>query len=311
LKTEIPYGIINPETNLPYKEYETIGMWSREEGSSEWGYEKDAKVKNVNGQLILEEYLTHLSDYMFAHYYELCDISVKVNFTGKVSPNDGAVFGGMNDVYFYLVDTDGNEELVDYKSISLSQDGTFFQPSNGRMYVYRNTAKIKIVPAPYNYKKLVFSQTLFDVPAGCSNLDVNIAVSEIVEPDPNKLDINFDLAVSSGPLTVKPSLEIKYRKTGSGSAYSSTTLSFGKGKMGIDLNADYDIVVTLGARQGKGKMKIESISATQFKVTFSELSFEGQSSGTPVVFNVVKAADGSLTVAYNVEVDADVLNQLK
>ncbi len=311
LKTEIPAGAVNPSNNQPYKVNDKIGMWSREEGSGEWTFEKEATVKNVNGKLILEEDVTHLSDHMYSDYYYHCYPTFKVNFTGKLSAYVDGHYHGMDHVYFYLVDTDGNESHVDHYSIYVNPDGTFSYPAYGSMYVYRNTAKIKIAPAPSNYKKMVFSQTLFDVPSNCSGItEVTINVSELVEPDPNKLDINFDLAVSSGPLTVKPNLEIKYRKTGSGSAYSSTTLSFGKGKMGIDLNADYDIVVSLGANQGKGKMKIESISATQFKVTFSELSFEGQSSGTPVVFNVVKAADGSLTVAYNVEVDADVLNQL-
>jgi len=313
LKTEIPEGTINPSTKQPVKENDKINMLSRDEGSGEWTFEKEATVKRVNGKLILEESVTHLSDHLYSFYEEYCWMSVKFNFTGKAAArnyNEDFFYHGLDHVYIYLVNNDGHEMAVDHAFISFNEDGTIAYPAYGFFYRYRNYTKVKIVPATGNYRNITFTPNVFDLPTTCGDINVTVNVSE-PSATSSKLDINFDLAVSSGPLTVKPNLEIKYRKTGSGSAYSTTTLSNGKGKMGIDLNTDFDIVVTLGANQGKGKMKIEADGTDRYKVTLAALSLGDQSSSTPIVIYAQKAADGSINVAYKVEVDAAVLNQLK
>ncbi len=318
LKTEIPVGAINPSTNQPYKVNEKVDMWSREEGSGEWTFEKEATVKNVNGKLILEESVTHLSDHMYLRHKTPCTFRIRASFSGKVSEynrksNAFSIGEGVDIFYVYK---DGKEKLFDRYAFRVNDDGTI--SSNfitEPITLDANIAKIKIVPSTYHHKKLIFSQTLFDVPTDCSNFGVNITVTEDVAPNPN-LDINFNLQVSSGPLTVKPNLEIKYRKTGSGNEYSSAFLTVGSGKMSIALNTDYDVAITLGANQGKAKMKIEADGTDRYKVTFSGLSLvdilsqDEQSSSAPIVIQAQKQPDGSINVSYKVEVDADVLNQL-
>jgi hypothetical protein len=310
LKTEIPVGAINPSTNQPYKVNDKVDMWSREEGSGEWKFEKEATVKNVNGKLILEESVTHLSDHMFVRPFRGCEISIYANFSGKVS-GYGNYTSTMEKVLFYIVDEKGNERQVNSNRLDMGRDGTVLGRSvSARVYIRSQSEKIKIVPSPDNVKKMAFSQTLFDVPADCKNLITNnITVTEAAVPDPN-LNINFNLQVSSGPLTVKPSMEIKYRKTGSSETYSSAFLTLGTGKMSIALSTDYDVAITLGANQGKAKMKIEANGTDRYKVTFSGLSLGDQSSSAPIVIQALKAADGSINVEYKVEVDADVIGQL-
>lgn len=311
LKTEIPEGTINPSTKQPVKENDKVSMLSRNEGSGEWTFEKEATVKRVNGKLILEESVTHLSDHLYSFTDEYCWMQIKANFTGKAAArnNDDHFYHGMDHVYIYLVTNDGQEMHVDHAYLSINEDGTIAYPVNGYFYRYGNYTKVKISPAPGNTRNLIFTPSVFDMPSSCSDMNVTINVSEPPAPNP-KLDINFLLQVSSGPLTVKPNLEIKYRETGSGANYSSALLTNGTGKLSISLNTDYDIVVTLGANQGKGKMKIEADGTDRYKVTLSALSLGDQSNSTPIVIQAQKAADGSINVAYKVEVDAAVLNQL-
>jgi len=311
IRTEIPDGVINPSNDQPYKENDKVDMWSREEGSGEWKFEKEATVKNVNGKLILEESVTHLSDHMFVRHSRPCALLITTIFSGKVSGYSENINNRGETVNFYIVDENGNERYVNQVRIGTQLNGTISGHVTVLTYINRKTEKIKIVPSPDNLKKMVFSQTLFDVPADCIEQIVNnITVTEDVSPSPN-LDINFNLQVSSGPLTVKPSMEIKYRKTGSGTTYSSAYLITGTGKMSIALNTDYDIAITLGANQGKGKMKIEADGTDRYKVTFSDLSLSDQSNSAPIVVYAQKAADGSINVSYKVEVDAAVLNQLR
>ncbi len=310
IRTEIPDGVINPSNEQPYKENDKVDMWSREEGSGEWKFEKEATVKNVNGKLILEESVTHLSDHMFVRPFRGCEISIYANFSGKVS-GYGNYTSTMEKVLFYIVDEKGKERQVNSNRLDMGRDGTVLGRSvSARVFIRSQSEKIKIIPSPDNVKKMAFSQTLFNIPADCADLITNnITVTEAAVSDPN-LNINFNLQVSSGPLTVKPSMEIKYRKTGSGTTYSSAFLTLGTGKMSIALNTDYDVAITLGANQGKAKMKIEADGTDRYKVTFSGLSLGDQSSSASIVIQAQKAADGSINVSYKVEVDADVIGQL-
>ncbi|MDX9748934.1 MAG: hypothetical protein RBT57_10580 [Paludibacter sp.] len=313
LKTEIAEGTINPSTNQPYKENDQVGMWSREEGSGGWSFEKNATVKMVNGQLILEETVTHLSDHLFSSYRDYCTQRININFTGKVSSNDLKKWSPDDFVAkadYFEVTPDGKEVPYDYNWIYIDDDGTISAyKTSTYLRKFGSGIKLKIIPSPQNFRKLNFSQTVFNLPDNCDDVTFNITVTETSAPN-NMLDINFDLAVSSGPVVVKPNMEIKYRKTGSGSSYNSTKLVNGKGKMAIELSTDYDILVTLGANQGKGKIKVEAISPTRFRITLSALSLGNQTNSAPMVIDTEKAADGSLTVIYKVEVDAAVLNQL-
>jgi hypothetical protein len=311
IKTEIPAGTINPSTNQPVKVNDEIGMWSRDEGSGEWSFEKNAKVKSAGGKLYVEESVSHLSDHLYSYYYDYCHIQVKVNFSGSAAAyNSSDYYFSDTYVYFYLVDDLGREEMVDLGYLLINYDGTIANPQvYGFLNVYRNFTKVKIVPASVSFRKLTFSQTLFDISANCENMQVNITISEPPAPNP-KENVTFNLMVTSGQLTVKPNMEIKYRETGSGSSYSSAYLTNGTGNMSISLNTDYDIVVTLGGNQGKAKMRIESISSNRYKVTISGLSLGDETNNTPIVIEATKAPNGSINVVYNVEVSADVLNQL-
>ncbi len=303
IKTELPEGFINPETNQPVKENDQIDMWSRDEGTGEWTFEKKATVKKVNGKLIVEEQVTHLSEHMYSFATKLCPAQSAIHFTGS----------NLTPSATYLVTATLVHPLYTKSDIiKLSAD------SEGKL-----SFRHPVVQLPgYSYNLVLsaanesatgnftLSQTSLTVAAGCSTTSYNVTLTENTAPQLSKININLYLSISSGPLVVKPNLSILYRVNGSGSGYESALLRNGTGKMGVLLNTNYDLLVSLGGNQGKGNMKIESISTTRYRITFSGISLGNGSTNEPVVLETEKALDGSINVTYKIEVDSDVLNQL-
>ena len=64
IKTKLDPTMINPKTGLAIKENDVIEMWSKNEGSGEWVFEKMDTVRKVGTDLILDETVQHLSTWI-------------------------------------------------------------------------------------------------------------------------------------------------------------------------------------------------------------------------------------------------------
>jgi hypothetical protein len=81
LDVEINSTIINPATNQPIKENETIPMWSLNTETGQWKAEGNANVvKNTAGILVARGLISHLSEWLFAYPANFgCTASITIN----------------------------------------------------------------------------------------------------------------------------------------------------------------------------------------------------------------------------------------
>jgi hypothetical protein len=83
LDMEINSSIINPATNQPIKENETIPLWSLNSQTGQWKNEGNATVvKNTAGVLVARAQINHLTDWVFAYALQFgCTTSITINRT--------------------------------------------------------------------------------------------------------------------------------------------------------------------------------------------------------------------------------------
>lgn len=83
LDMEIKSSIINPTTNQPIKENETIPLWSLNTQTGQWKNEGNAMVvKNTDGILVARAQINHLTDWVFAYPASIgCTTSITINRT--------------------------------------------------------------------------------------------------------------------------------------------------------------------------------------------------------------------------------------
>jgi hypothetical protein len=88
---EVNSAMINPTTNQPIKENETIPMWSLNDETGQWKNEGTATfVKNGAGALVARMQITHLSGHIAAFDASLCAVgSTKVTINKPVSTGTG------------------------------------------------------------------------------------------------------------------------------------------------------------------------------------------------------------------------------
>ena len=82
IRTKVDPEMINPNTGVAIKVDEKIEMWSKDEGSGEWKFEKMATVKSdsLNGGLCLEDTVTHLSTWNWDFFTNSCPYGAKIVF---------------------------------------------------------------------------------------------------------------------------------------------------------------------------------------------------------------------------------------
>jgi hypothetical protein len=88
---EVNNAMINPTTNQPIKENETIPMWSLNDETGQWKNEGTAMfVKNAAGALVARMQINHLSGYSVAYDAPLCAAgSTKVTINKPASTGTG------------------------------------------------------------------------------------------------------------------------------------------------------------------------------------------------------------------------------
>lgn len=86
---QTPAGLLNPETNLPIKDGDTIPVWSHSETTGLWQKEQIGTFKkNAQGNFDVSYQVTHLSTWNLDwHYSQRCSSILPISFNQKFKTN--------------------------------------------------------------------------------------------------------------------------------------------------------------------------------------------------------------------------------
>ena len=299
IKTKVDPAMINPNTGSPIKVGEKIEMWSKDEGSGQWKFEKLAVVKtdNVNGGLCLEDTVPHLSSWNWDFFTNSCGSGAKIVFKGDNVRVSGSV---KTNVYAW----DFHKE--DFFS-ALPGD-----PTDGFIQLY-NTPMNKAAKLTFTSTTpgVTFTPAVLDVADLCSgSYEVTItktAVSDV-------LTVNTDIGLSSASqsnLTIKPNAAIYLRESTSSGNRVLNSMTNGVASLSIKLGTDYDIFAMYGTSSATAKLRVDNAPNNMLVVTCTPTVTSGSVS-TPVALPAIpKPANNTITVKYNIVLSDNVFNSLK
>lgn len=309
LKTEIPADMKHPKTGNLIKENDVIELWSQNEGTGKWVFEKMDTVRKVNGKLVLEETVTHLSLWNWDFYYDMCENGPRFVWRGNLTSE--WTYGKISakiDNYWY--------DKVTYQPVSTLADSYY-----NYVQLYRvptnATARFTFSDAGWDpYRKLVFNPSTLDISNLCDGKIYYINVSEQLTPVEN-ITVNFDVSASSATnsqLIIRPNASLYYRLTNNDFYYwNMMYLNNGKATVTLELDKTYEILATFGNNYGSGSLRIEKSGTTKLKVIMTPSIQIGSAvnAGQPVTLEVDRPADNVVTVKYNAVLPDNIFGQLR
>lgn len=305
LRTVVAPSLINPNTGVPVKANDVIEMWSIEEGTGKWIYEKTDTIRSVNGELVLEETVKHLSGWNWDFHFQSCSNGPKF------------VFSGITNKFYVNLSTN-------FSTIYGNSSTSYIDPTGTSLYSYYNNfiqlyntprnrpAKFTFANSPYNVGlNLSFSPSSIDISNMCDGKTYNIVVTNNTVTK-EIVTVNLDLSASSSTnttLVIKPNLPFYFALKNT--SWIPATLKNGKASFQVELNKDYDLAFLLGNTSGKGNLKVGS-QGTNFVVTFTpQISFSSTATSNPISFTVPKTSTNSVDIKYTAIVSDEILNLFK
>jgi hypothetical protein len=223
VEMEVSKALINPETNAPIKVGDKIPVFSYNENTGEWIYERDAVVKSEQGELQVEIEITHLSWYNLDWFYSgrNCNTGGWA-ITGKPSGQAirWTVYRG--DAY--------------YKS-GVTYDNTinFYNPFPGQ-------ARLDLF-APNGSK--IGSSTVSSI---CGTNTVAVSYPRLVD---TKVKV-LAYCENNKNIQITPSTWVYYRKAGSNDPLNVAFFTAGQGTLtGLEANTNYEAGVYYNGFQSR------------------------------------------------------------
>ncbi len=298
LRTVVSPTMINPKTRNPVKANDVIEMWSIDEGSGLWKYEKTDTIRSVNGELVLEETVNHLSTWNWDFYYNSCDSGPKFTFTG------------VNESFYVNIVSDfsdwGYTESITSSINSTDKSIQLYRVPRDRPTNFTFTS-----PASNIGKSLSFSPSTLSIANMCDGKTYNIVVTDntIVS---GVVTVNLDLTATSktnNKLVIKPNLPIYYAPKGS--FFGVTNLVNGKASFPVEIDKEYYLAFMVGDEGGYGTLKIGNQGAN-YLVTFTpEFSLNTAALPNPITLTVPKESNKSVDIKYTAIIPDNVLNVFK
>lgn len=306
IKTVLPANMINPKTGVAVKENDVIEMWSIEEGSGKWVFEKMDTVRKVNGDLVLEETVKHLSSWNWDWYYNTCYYGPKFVWKGSLSQDLYAkIKANFDSQNFETVES--INPSVSYKS----EFRTYYTPQNmAATFSFENSNLNSS-----NGKELVFSPASVSVSNMCEGKTYEIQVSEkkIIET----VKVNVELSATSTSnknLILMPNTWVYFFPTSitSLAEISSSEMTNGKTSFSLELDKEYYIGALFGSSWGTGTIKVQNEGTSSYRLTFTPIiDFSTLQTATPISYVLPKDANKSVTVKYAGVLSDEVFNSLK
>lgn len=282
IKTELDPKLINPYTNKPIVENDVIEMWSVNEGSGEWKLEKMDTVRKVNGKLVLEETVKHLSVWNWDFKQNICATGATITWKGNV-----------NKLATVKLQAIGPNNIFTKTFTEKALPGHSTYGSTKFIYVPQNqSATINLTSLDNNF---TFEPSTFTISNLCAgNYDVIITQKDIIT-----VKANLSLSTTSSPnVIIKPNGTIKMKKVGL-IDWIVYPVRDGLCDLYVQANSDYDISATYGTSTVSGKVRVNTVGS-QLQVVYTPITASG-TAGTPVTLPAVdKNADNSVDVKYDI-----------
>lgn len=309
LKTEVSPELTNPNTGQPLKENDVIELWSQDEGTGKWVFEKMDTVRKVNGKLVLEETVTHLSLWNWDFYSNMCYNGPRFVWRGNLTSEwtYGKITAKMSNSWY---------PRISYHPVS-TRAGSYY--NNVQLYrVPTNVgAQFTFADAGWDaYRKLSFNPSTLNINNLCDGRVYYIDVTEQYTPIEN-ITVNIDVSASSASnsqLVIRPNANVYYRQVGGGYYYWSTMyLRNGRATITLQLDKPYEIQAAFGNNYGRGSLRIEKSGTTKLKVIMTPNIQIGSvvNAGQPITVEVDKPANNIVTVKYNAVLPDNIFGQLR
>lgn len=296
IKTKVSNTIINPETGQPVKENDKIAMWSIDDGTGKWTFEKYSTIRRVNGELVLEETINHLSGWNWDFHYGSCNLGPKITWIGLDALSK-------KEIPQAYITTDFVKGFNSSSSlVTLDADGLQLMntPSNVpvRMEINHYLGNLA--------STLSFSPSVIVMDNMCDGQNYEITVTETLNTAVEFVTANFNLTATTASDTsvvATPSTWL-YTRCYYNDKYRDNSLFLNKGKVVTNFAVDtqYQIAGSFGKYYGYGFLKVEKHDASNYKVTLGQIHFGSNTSPESSIQIVPKNDDGSINVKFKATV---------
>jgi hypothetical protein len=307
LRTVVPRTLINPKTGLPIKAGDQIEMWSKEDNTGEWVYEKTSLVKEDNGDLILEESVNHLSSWNWDFFESTCRYGASFVFKGELTGRSQHVkitSKTQNRVF-------DNHEFHNLRDRNLR---LYRPPTN-------TSATFTFEDAGYDTsRKITFSPSTLSISDLCSNQTYEIIVSESIPAANEEITVNFNVSATSktnSNFVIKPTMilyqEDERSSTDDFSFYIPNLILLINGEASASFNYDKDYVISgsLGNSSGKGTLRLEKMPNSKVRVIMTPtIDFSGNTQSTKVTLEFDRIGDNVVNLNYNAVLPESLMNRL-
>ena len=283
IKTELDPKLINPYTDRPIVENDVIEMWSVNEGSGEWKLEKMDTVRKVNGKLVLEETVKHLSVWNWDFKREFCSTGSKIVWKGNI-----------NKLVSVKIVAEGTDSIFKRTKTEKALPGDNLYGFSQFVNVPKNEpVKITLTSLDGNF---TFTPSILNLTNLCDIKDIEVVITQ---KDIITVKANLSLSTTSSPnVIIKPNGTIKMKKVGL-IDWIVYPVRDGLCDLYVQANSDYDISATYGTSTVSGKVRVNTVGS-QLQVVYTPITASG-TAGTPVTLPAVdKNADNSVDVKYDI-----------
>lgn len=284
LKIVIPSTYVNPNTGVKVKANDLIDMWSIDEGTGKWNYERSCVIHSVNGELVVEETITHLSGWNLAYATNSCPNGPKFVFKGDISKVDVkliAAFASSQSVKEFTVDTTSPDYQLHNVPQNQAATFTFVSASTnfGEKYIF--------TPSSVNMSNMCDSKsydiTISKAPAANETVTINLSIMATSTSQKNlAVALNTVLILSEDNVNAQKQIEL---------INSATSFV-------VELNKSYTISLGLGTISGEGKLKVVT-QGNNYVVTFTPVKV-GSTVPVPITFTEPKTDAKTVNINYSV-----------
>jgi len=308
LRTVIPPTLIHPKTGLPIKVGDRIEMWSKEENTGEWVYEKTSVVKSNNGELFLEESVDHLSSWNWDFFESTCRYGAKFVFKGDLSGRSQHVkitSRTLNRVF----------DVTEYHNLSDRTLQLYRTPQN-------TSATFTFEDAGHDSsRRMSFSPSTISISDLCVNQTFEITISESIPSANEEVTVNFNVSATSrgnSQFIIRPTV-ILFQEPESRSSNELVPflipnfilLINGVGSATFNYDKDYAISGSLGNSSGRGTLRIEKMPNSKARVIMTPtIDFSGNTQATKVTLEVDRSGNNTINVNYNAVLPESLMNSL-
>lgn len=306
IKTNVSPALINPNTGLPVKNGDVIEMWSIEEGSGNWVFEKMDTIRSVNGELVLEETVKHLSSWNWDFHYMSCGYGPKIIWKGDLSnPAMVKVNAKMqNNVYQRTTYVKANPKDAYDRNMQI-----YNTPTNVPTIITFSEQIAKPIP------QFSFAPSTLDIANLCDGKTYEVTITENPQAKSQYITVNTDFSLtssSSSAIVIKPNATLYFKPT-IDYQWTYAGLRSGVASLKILMGVDYDVYASFGSSYGFAKLKVEDLGNNTLNITLTPTVSFGSipQSNQTRSYITPKPTNNIVVVKYDIVLPADIFGQLQ